>query len=167
MINPLNGMLASPEATSSAKEAHLSVLPCLPMLAHLSILPSVRPHCGRSHGRAWHGCPLPPCHGPKPRAHPRCTPIPRGTPCAPAARRGVAAERHRCHQMVTPDRFPAKPITRGRNGSPLVHQVTPPARCHRRELRVLGDSPQPSPSTRAAAAGCSVTNQELLSYLRL
>lgn len=64
MIKPLNGMLASPEATSSAKEAQLCVLPCLPMLAHLSIRPSVRlsvrPHCGRSHGRAWHSCPLPP-----------------------------------------------------------------------------------------------------------
>lgn len=43
MIKPLNGMLASPEATSSAKEAQLCVLPCLPMLAHLSICPSVRP----------------------------------------------------------------------------------------------------------------------------
>lgn len=49
---------------------------------------------------------------------PRVSPLPGG---------GVTAERHRCHQMVTPDRFPAKPITLGRNRSPLVHQMTPPS----------------------------------------
>lgn len=115
------GLLASPEATSLANEAHLSV--CPPLIpcsgwgeVHPSIHPPTHPSIHPSAPPWQEPWDVPGTAAPNPVRGPWACPL--GTPSTRCPEHPIHHEgggqlnSSRCHQMVTPSGDLAKPITR-------------------------------------------------------